>query len=259
MLAEKREEENCYLWLELARSKREEGQEADPKPRPRLVLESKRADLRSKEPAKPNVNSVAEYSGIPIICDAGQMQYGMTTSTADVLPSERRLSVGTVSTASTPEETQWVLPAVLPSTTAAEFYPPPPADSGQVLQHLVASVADKQHKCPKFSGESKYDDFDHWFLNIFRFYVSLDRYEEQGKLLELRSALKEGSPAQRAFDFLELLSHGSFVQATQRLSERFRCMLTTEALCVEFSRLRFRYNQQMIQDFATEVEQIFYL
>ena len=86
-----------------------------------------------------------------------------------------------------------------------------------MLQHLVASVADKQRKCPKFSGESKYDDFDHWFRNIFRFYVSLDRYEERGKPLELRSALKEGSPAQRAFDFLELLSHGSFVQATMSI------------------------------------------
>ena len=74
--------------------------------------------------------------------------------------------------------------------------------------------------------------------------------------MELRSALKEGSPAQRAFDFLELLAHGSYAVATQRLKERFRCMLTPEALCVEFSRLRFKPHQQTIQEFATEVEQM---
>ena len=133
---------------------------------------------------------------------------------------------------------------------------PSTVDSGQVLQQLAASVAEKQRKCPKFSGESKYDDFDHWLQNIFRFYVALDRYDERGKLLELRSALKEGSPAQRAFDFLELLAYGSFALATQRLRERFRCMLTPEALRVEFSRLRFRPHQQTIQEFATEVEQM---
>ena len=129
-------------------------------------------------------------------------------------------------------------------------------DSGQALQQLAASVAERQRKCPKFSGESKYDDFDHWLQNIFRFHVPLDRYDERGKLLELRSALKEGSPAQRAFDFLELLAHGTYAVATQRLKERFRCMLTPEALRVEFSRLRFKPYQQTIQEFATEVEQM---
>ena len=44
--------------------------------------------------------------------------------------------------------------------------------------------------------------------------------------------------------------------ATQRLKERFRCMLTPEALRVEFSRLQFKPHQQTIQEFATEVEQI---
>ena len=39
---------------------------------------------------------------------------------------------------------------------------PSTVDSGQVLQQLAASVAVKLRKCPKFSGESKYDDFDHW-------------------------------------------------------------------------------------------------
>ena len=51
-------------------------------------------------------------------------------------------------------------------------------DSGQALQQLAVSVAERQHKCPKFSGESKYDDFDHWLQNIFQFYVPLDRYDE---------------------------------------------------------------------------------
>ena len=129
-------------------------------------------------------------------------------------------------------------------------------DSGQVLQQLAVSVAERQRKCPKFSGDSKYDDFDHWLQNIFLFYVPLDQYDERGKLLELRSALKEGSPAQRAFDFLELLALGSYTVATQRLKERFRCMLTPEALRVEFSRLRFKPHQQTIQEFATEVEQM---
>ena len=129
-------------------------------------------------------------------------------------------------------------------------------DSGQALQQLAVSVAERQRKYPKFSGESKYDDFDHWLQNIFRFYVPLARYDERGKHLELRSALKEGSPAQRAFDFLELLALGSYTVATQRLKKRFRCMLTPEALRVEFSRLRFKPHQQTIQEFATEVEQM---
>ena len=62
---------------------------------------------------------------------------------------------------------------------------------------------------------------------------------------------------QRTFDFLELLAHGSYTVATQRLKERFRCMLTPEALCVEFSKLRFKPHRQTIQEFATEVEQIY--
>ena len=96
-------------------------------------------------------------------------------------------------------------------------------------QQLAVSVAERQRKSPKFSGESKYDDFDHWLQNIFRFYVPLDRYDERGKLLELRTALKEGSSAQRAFDFLELLALGSYTVTTQRLKEQFKCMLTPEA------------------------------
>ena len=87
-------------------------------------------------------------------------------------------------------------PHQVPEHTVGTGHHGPVMDSGQALQQFAVSVAERQHKCPKFSGESKYDDFDHWLQNIFWFYVLLDQYNERGKLLELRSALKEGSLAQ---------------------------------------------------------------
>ncbi len=53
-------------------------------------------------------------------------------------------------------------------------------------QLVMATHLEKRRKCPKFSGKSKYDDFTHWFQNIFQFYVPLSQFNERDKLLELR-------------------------------------------------------------------------
>ena len=104
------------------------------------------------------------------ICSHCTMEYSRSPSTSHSLSNQ---PVSSNNLHQAPEQ----------HTVGTGHHGPFVMDSGQALQQLAVSVAERQRKCPKFSGESKCDDFDHWLQNIFRFYVPLDQYDERGKLL----------------------------------------------------------------------------